>query len=331
MRVIRNVFSLEVIPFLALSVFSPGFAEPYEGLLQLENSAAPIWMEARLPTGDGPVAGAYFYKRIGKEIPLQGTKRGQTLSLSETGAKEAITGTFAFTVRGDSLVGGWKSPKETTAHPVALVRADPVYRRYAVIPKPGELKLADGKTLADAIREYTEGDEKNKPWIEWRLCRKGVLSVSYNWEFTGAYPTTGSLVYTFDLATRKEIVLDSQIEPAKLKAFDKRIHDGIQAELTECRKAVSDSEWNEVLADRLERDTGDAATALDRCFRLESACNRGTSEYYFTEKGLEYWFSDFFQFPHVIRSMDCSSRVAIPYADLKKYLRSGSPLLRFAP
>jgi hypothetical protein len=322
--------SLTVIPFLALSAFSRGHAEPYEGLLQLENSAAPIWMEMGLPSGDGPVSGSYFYKRIGKEIPLQGSKQGQALRLSEKGPKGAITGTFAFAVHGDSLVGGWKSPKDTTTRPVRLVRADPAYKRYAVIPKPGELRLAEGKTLADAIREYTEGDEKNKPWIEWHLCRKGVLSLSYNWEFTGAYSTNGSIVYTFDLATRKEIVLDSQIQPAKLKAFDKLIHDGIQSDLTECRKAVSDSEWNEVLADKLESDTGDAATALDRCFRLESYCNRGSSEYYFTENGLEYWFSDFFQFPHVIQSMDCSSQVAIPYADLKKFLRPGSPLLRFA-
>jgi hypothetical protein len=212
-----------------------------------------------------------------------------------------------------------------------LCRADPADKRYAIIPKPKELKLASGQTLADEIREFTEGDEKNKPWIDWHVCRKGIVSMSYNWEFSGAYTTTGSIVHTFDLATRKEIVLDSQIQPAKSKAFDKFIYDRIQADIKDSRKGFSDSEWTEVLADKLENDTGDAETALDRCFSLESPCNRGSTEYYFTEKGLEYWFSDFFQFPHVIQNMDISSRIEIPYSDLKRSLRKGSPLLRLAP
>lgn len=98
-EVIKTAHPLPLaVLFLNLSLSLTLQADPFEGYIQLsQGGLASIWMDLQVPKSDGPVTGTYFYKEVGKEIPLKGEAKGATLRLSEYDAKQAVTGQFTLT------------------------------------------------------------------------------------------------------------------------------------------------------------------------------------------------------------------------------------------
>jgi hypothetical protein len=322
--------------FLALVILFLGEhiqADPFEGYIYLQYYCAPIWVDVNIPTGDGPISGSYFYKHVGKPISLTGERRADTLHATETDSKGAVTGTFTCIIHRDSMVGTWVGPKEIHASRVLLFKAEPTDKKFSVLPKADKLKLATGGTLADRIKEYSSEDGSNNGSVEVGVCRKGIYSVSYYWEYDGGGdpPSSARISHTFDLASRKEIVLNSEIEPKRRREFYSRNHAKIQSELSALRKEHSDSEWIEALGNRMQKIPGSPDSALDKCFQLNGPCNTSVADYTFYENGLEYGFTDFFSFTANTRPWEFTSHITIPYAELKRDLRRKSRLLRLAP
>jgi hypothetical protein len=57
-------------------------------------------MDLEIRTGDGAVTGSYFYKKVGREIPLSGKLAGKAL-IDELGKKNSETAAFTLMDFGD--------------------------------------------------------------------------------------------------------------------------------------------------------------------------------------------------------------------------------------
>lgn len=346
-------FPLAIL-FLILSLSLPSHADPFEGYIHLAvGGFAPIWMDLQVPEADGPITGTYFYKKVGKEISLQGERKGAVIRLTEYGAQRAVTGLFTLTRFEDSLVGTWNLPKDTGKLRVLLHRSAPEYQPYAKMPKPGELILSGGKTLAQEIREGREDAENPQgkgPALDIDFFRKGVIGLSYGLEYMGAYSTSIGVYHTFDLAAKpkREIVLHNEIEPKQRKRFYGLLRRRIQAELAAHRKTATDEEWHSLFEARIQEDGGDPDSLLNDIFLMPEPRDTGPAEidtstqvqeqndtrsdhYHFTEQGLQYHVSHYWGFPHVIQAQDFYCQIDFSFAELKPYLKQGSPLARFAP
>lgn len=301
----------------------------------------PVWMELRIPASDGPVTGSYFYKRKGLPLQLEGTLRGNRIVLSEWEKKGKVTGTFALTRKDDSLSGTWEAPKQNPDNAgrptrVAFYPASPEDKKFAVFPKPKELILLNGKTFAQEMKESAEDEGSGKhslPAIQFTSYRKNIVSLSIGGEYTGgAYPNSWSTYHTFDLETRREFDVDSEIDPRASAAFYKMIHGKCQARLSEERKAYSDEEWENAFGDKLQQLQTESEDPLSVCFDFETHSECGTGDgpnyYSFRENELRLSMDHFFGFPHVIQAMDVFLEISVPLKELKKYLKKDSRLNR---
>jgi hypothetical protein len=306
-------------------------SQSFDGYIELGyHSVAPIWMELNNSAAKGSVTGTYFYKKVGKEIPLKGSGKGDTLRIVESDAKNN-TGIFLLARHNDSLVGSWKAPKSAQSRVVKLFKSNPEDKKFARLPKSRELKLKSGKTLDQEMQENRNGD-KHKPDVsDIIFYRRNILSLEVGWETMGAYPGFHSFVHSFDLSNDKEIELDKEIDAAQLPRFNAFLSNKIQVELTDHRKTYSDSEWYDALAERIQNDHEGEGGDLGKYFDVTGVFTAGSSEFFFTEDGLCYRVENYLELPHVIQSMDFNSDILIPFSELKKFLRVGSVLRGIMP
>lgn len=181
--------------FLATAVLSFCIriqAVPYEGYIYLQYHSAPIWVDVSIPAGNGPISGSYFYKRVGKTIPLKGERRGDTLHATEMDAKRAVTGTFTCTIHRDSLVGTWVGPKDVQAWRVLLFKAEPADKKFSLIPRPEDLRLAAGGTLADRIKDIRARTEATMVrWMPEYAGGRSAIRVHRFLRFPTRHPANG--------------------------------------------------------------------------------------------------------------------------------------------
>ncbi len=333
----------KIILLFSIALPLEGIAAPqkaYEGYFNPGNlQVTPVWMELEIPDSDGPVTGSYFYKKKGLPLQLAGARHGDQIQMSESEKKGAVTGAFSLKITRDSLAGTWSPPKQNPTNTgsstmVVFYPASPEDKKFAVFPKPRDLKLLDGKTFAQELQE--SGDEegagkKSLPAIGIAFYRKNIVSLSIGGEFTGgAYPQSWSTHFNFDLDTKKEFQVDDEIDSRKSNAFHKLINAKLQQQMTQERLAVDKEEWESAFERIIQDLQNDSENPLDTCFNIDSHAVCGTGDgpnyYEFTGKDLHWHMDHFFGFPHVIQAMDLYLDVSIPLSELKKYLKQDSRL-----
>ena len=195
-------------------------------------------------------------------------------------------------------------------------------------PKPEELLLSDGSTLAKDLKESISenGNSRGvKPALVTTFCQKNILSTNHIWSTMGAYPTDGSTYHTFNLITKKEILLWNEIDRDKKASFNDYLCQKIQPELTKSRKNNADSDWVNALG--AVDDSGNTVP-IDKYFIIKDVYK--WSEYYIDNRNLHFIISGYFDFPHVIQEMDLSFDISVSFSDLDKYLKNDSILKRLA-
>lgn len=313
------------ITFIIITIFLciPLHAQSFEGFV----GRGTVWVDLTTSNIDSSVTGTYFYKKSGAEIKLAGTKAGNTIYLVETVDGQKITGYFNCTDFGDSITGMWGKEKGNYSIKVRLYKANPAYKEYAKDPKADELFLSDSTTLGNELDDYSgEGyDTKGKrPELEIVFDRKGILSNKFSWSYMSAYPTEGINYHTFNLVTKKEIVLWNEIDESQKSDFNKYICIRIQPGLTNGRKNYADSEWVNAFGPGDEDDSKEAS--IDKYFVAADVSKWST--YYIDDKYLHFIIHGYFEFPHAIEAMDLSFDVPILFTDLDKYLKTESILKR---
>jgi len=155
---------------MALSLPTAGLAQPVVAPESTVASVAfmgnigngRIWMDLRVPSGDGEVTGTYFYLKHGKELKLAGTKKDRSLLLEER-YDGKVTGTLkiAYPSSGSWQVkfarleqvqidGTWNKPGKTKTTPLSATQSDPTYRACAKI-NIDQLSMADGKSFGETL------------------------------------------------------------------------------------------------------------------------------------------------------------------------------------
>jgi hypothetical protein len=314
------------ITFIIITIFLlclPLHAQSYEGFV----GRGTVWVDLTTSKTDSSVTGSYFYKKSGAEIKLAGTKAGDTIYLVETVDGQKITGYFNCTDFGDSITGMWGKDKDNYSIKVRLYKTSPAYKEYAKDPKADELFLADSTTLGNELDDFAgEGynTKGKRPGFEIVFDKKNILSVKFSWSYMSAYPTEGINYHTFNLATKKEIALWSEIDESLKSDFNKYLCQRIQPELTNGRKSYADSEWVNAFGPGDEDSVKEVS--VDKYFVVTDVSKWST--YYIDDKYLHFIIHGYFDFPHAIEVMDLSFDVPIPFADLDKYLNTESILKR---
>ncbi len=303
-----------LLTFFALSVFANiGKSQSFEGYIA---DNLPVWMDINSPISNGPVTGAYFYKKTGGSIPLTGTANGNKIILNEKNKSGAIVGIFTLINYQDSIIGNWKKPNTTKLLSVKLYKVDPSYKTYAKIPKSDKLILAKGNTLNDAMNELA-GETGNAPKLNYTFAEKNILSTNFVWEAAGAYISSGTVYHTFDLTNNSEIFLSMEIDPNQMPKLKEKLRLQLQKELDNYRKIYTETEWVNIFMDE---------ETFKNAFIL-SETPETIFDNYFIKKGyVQIVIDNYFGFPHVSQAMDFSTIIKIPFSEFVLYLNDNSIL-----
>lgn len=299
------------------------FAGAYEGTI----GKYPIWISIDTDAPDGAIKGSYFYCKTGTDIRLEGTKIGDSLTLSEYDPKGKETGKFLCVIKGKDLSGTWSNKKKNL--PVKAQNNDP--EKMKDVQLDAQLDLYD-QQLLDA--EFPK-DECNRPDIAYYLRSRYVRSLQLWAENDcGAYPTSESDNKVYDVSTKKSIKFWNEIDPGMLNEAKAYLQVETQKKLKECRAGYPDSEWVEMFKSSYyaeksgiyEEDLdNDPVNSLDRIFTLKNAVEIMT-DFYIDPEGAHLGHLHLFEFPHVEQAMDFYGYVVFGPEQLKKFLKEDSIL-----
>lgn len=131
-------------------------------------------------------------------------------------------------------------------------------------------------------------------------------------EWIAAYPTYQASYYAFDAKSGMRLTIDSLLLPEKKKAFTELVFHMWKDSLARYRKELS------TLLENREIDSTDYELGLDY---TKDDCLQSYTPYGFTlgKDTLEILFHC--SFPRVMRPLDPSGRIAIPFCTIREYLR----------
>ena len=152
----------------------------------------------------------------------------------------------------------------------------------------------------------------------------------------GAYYTSGVTYHTFNLSNGQEIVLWDEIDSTRMNEFNRYLAKKVDPILTENRKRFPDSEWASALSTWMEdNESGIVRDSVGAFFHLNDIREdsyfipiREGTNYYIDSACVNIDIGPYFDLPHVIQNMEVFGDVAIPFADLKKFLKKNSILQR---
>ena len=191
------------------------------------------------------------------------------------------------------------------------------------VPDPAALFLSNGNSLDGELSRFS-GDgyvpSDKRPDVRVLFDRKNILCVSFEWSYYGAYPTEGTEFYSFDLRTKREISLWSEIAPDRRVMFNAYLCSKLQPTLDKHRKNYADSEWETVLG--LDQGASTSDEDVDSRFKATDLTKQDT--YYLEDGHLVLVISGYFGLPHASMALDLFGQVDIPFMELKKYLKPTS-------
>jgi len=309
--------------FLAIILISLNIsiinAQSYEGTIGFEYY---VWMDLSLPGAHGEITGSYFYKNRCIPIALKGNKNTAAIDLTEQTKANKITGYFTLKDHGDSLIGKWRNAKGTVVHDVVLYKTDSIY-------KPKE-KIDAGYTNVDSNAEDGVITTSSKRLT---FARKNMYTYMENTSTEGyAYPTGEGTWYTLipNSSTGNPEMLNiwDEIDESNVAVFKKFLNSQIQQCFYETRKKTTDSVWIQLLS-----GTGyisvDSTYTLDSVFTwYDNGSRKVNYAYYIDSRGLNFYYFDYFHFPHVVAAYDLSCDFVLPFKQLGTYLSKKSVLRR---
>jgi hypothetical protein len=308
-----------LIIILMSLIVSNTYAQSYEGTIGYNFY---IWVDLSTPRANGEISGTYFYKNKYIPISLEGKKIKNKIDLTEHNKSNIITGHFTLIDNGDSLIGKWKNTKGTVIYDVLLYKTNPIYKPQGIIDV--------GYTTIDSSDDaYITTSTKSL-----NFARKNIYSYNEGtWTEGGAYPTGESTSYTLipndSTGILEGLNIWNEIDENKVIELKKIINQHIQHCFDDTRKNMTDSAWIQIIE-------GTGRFSIDSTFTLDSVFtwkDNGSQElnsyYYIDERGLHFYYYDYFHFPHIALAYDLSCDFIIDFNELKKYLSKKSVLMRF--
>ena len=293
-------------------------AQSYEGYMQGD---IPVWVDINQDILKNSLSGTYFYKKNGTNIKLTGKINGNSWVIEEKSKENSVTGIFTLTHSGNALVGFWNKPNSKKRLKVNLYQTDSKYKEFAIIPKNEQLVLKERISLQNEMNEYKNETIKKTPKLEFLYAQKNILSVSFYWEFMGAYLSSRTIYHVFNLSTKKEISLLNEIEPKHLNEFKSKIIADIQSSLSKHKKEyvdVSAEDWINAFGDR---------ETYKNAFVVKEVPNTIFDTFYIKDGNLVIYKEHYFDFPHIIQNLDLQVSIKFTFNELENYLKSNSVLL----
>lgn len=292
-------------------------AQSFEGYI---NENIPVWVDINLDVLNNTISGSYFYKKNGSSISLSGKTSGNTWIIEEKSKENIITGIFTLVNSGNVLKGFWNKPNSKKQLKVNLVQTDSKYKGTAIIPKNNQLVLLDNSSLLYEMNEYKNQTTNKIPKLEILFAQKNILSVSYYWEYMSAYLSSGTIYHVFNLGNKKEIALINEIDSNHLNEFKAKIRERIKSALS-----VHKKDYNDVKEEEWINAFGDSET-YNNAFSVNEVPESIFDTFYIKEGKLIIYKEHYFEFPHVIQSLDTQISIEFTFDELEKYLKSESIL-----
>jgi hypothetical protein len=308
----------------------------------------PIWMDLRLPDGDGKVTGSYLYLKHGKAIELTGGKTGDSLVLRET-LNGKTNGNFRLRLSvlteespawkiarssKRSLDGTWKKPGKKRESRTSLTESDPAFLSCALLdPDSLELEAGGSYPSLGSEKSWLETDDEIPGDVEWKPeprfwvahCADGLAGVRFDWfkhQPPGMISESGTMRHLFDIARRREVTFGKEIDSSKSGACLAYLAKRLDPLLAGFRGQAPDSEWEKALDWREDKSKGIGSffkTGVETPLEL------------YLEDGKAYvGYSHFLGLDDRRRSdlgiVNDDVFIEVPMRDLMKYLRPGSLL-----
>ena len=290
-------------------------AQSYEGYI---DGKYPVWADFNFSSTDNIISGYYFYKKTGGEIKLQGTYNGQQLNINEKNKEGAITATFKLNNLNDSIIGTWKKTGGNKILNVKLCKTNPDFKQFAIIPKNDKLILNDGTTLQSALNNAKSDTDNKIPKLEINYAEKNMLSTFFNQEVMYNYKNIGGPVFnTFNMISKKEIMLINEIDPEMLQQFKRRLLEMIKLQLKEHRKNFSEEEWMSAYRDDKE--------SLENAFNKIEIENESLNVFYIKNNHLFIYLPNFLGLFNAL-VFDLDIELDFSPSEIKKYLSINSIL-----
>lgn len=291
-------------------------AQSYEGYIDLKY---PVWVDLNFSSTDNNISGSYFYKKVGGDIKIQGTYNGQKVIINEKNKEGAITGTFNFNNFNDSIVGTWKKNGSNKFLNVKLLKTNPDFKQFAIIPKNDKLILNDGTTLQYSLNSSKSETDNKVPKLEILYAEKNILSTSFNQEIMYNFRNIGGPIFqTFNLISKREIRLTNEIAPEKLQMFKERLLEMTKQQLTEHRKNIPEEHWLSAYSNDKE--------ALEAAFKNIEIENNKVDFYYIKNNHLIIFMRNFLGLSWHAVALDLDIELDFSPSEIKEYLKVNSIL-----
>ena len=316
---------------LTLSLFSPLFAASYQGSI----GSYPIWIDIGISAQDGRIEGSYFYEKTGISIPLEGTQKGNSITLTEHDDQGKVTGQFICSINGNEMAGTWT--RESGKKRLKVMAKECTSQALKDSQQEAQLNAYDLELLNSTYPVEEEDDNECITSVitydfKNRYIRSLHLDASYS---CGAYPSGQSVCKTYETQTKKDIDFWQEIDPKRIEALKVFLTKETQKKLIECRTEYADSEWINIfsnssysLVSEAELET-DPEKALDKIFTVNDVVTM-MNEFYITSEGVRLGRCGYFGFPHVIMAMDFCGYVDLSSKTLDQYLKFDSILKKIS-
>ncbi|MFP4241864.1 MAG: hypothetical protein ACLFTW_07825 [Chitinispirillaceae bacterium] len=300
----------------------PLFAGSYEGKID----KYPVWISIDETAPDGKVEGTYFYKKIGTDISLEGTKSGDTYQFTEYDPNGKATGKITCTIRGKVLSGTWTEISCKRKLEIRASMGDSAQMKD--VRREAQLDRHDVEMLE---KEFVKG-ECTELSLSYDYKSRHIRSLRMNSTYTcGPYPSTEITRKVYNAVTRESIDFWDEVNPEKLQEAKSYLQKETQRKFTEWRTALPDSEWVQIFRryeykvseEELESDP---TAALDKIFTAGNAFEIMTG-FYVTPEGAHLSCCGLVGFPHVIKAMDFCDSVVFGPEVVKKFVKDNSVLL----
>lgn len=191
------------------------------------------------------------------------------------------------------------------------------------LPRPEILRLMDGSTLAQELDSFIEEESQannRRPLLRVSFINRALVSLAYEWETMGAYPSSGKTHHVFDLSTKREVILWEEIKPSERRSFERFLKDKIQPLMNKHRKEYPAKDWEIVFQGDDQADP----RSIER--RLLIAGLTRFKTFYIAKGSIHFLIESYWDFPHVIQALDFTCDIPIQFSELNPFLKKSSLL-----
>jgi hypothetical protein len=301
--------------------------------------------------GDSTLFGNYYYTSKGQLLTLKGHPEADSLTLREygKGVNGPATATFRLAYPSkQELIGVWRAAGSAAYLPVLLHRYNGAVSGSAVaaqiryrtelsefkvpvitVPDAGVTRLLEKQLTLENISGNDRAELRNVAAAHLRgesggydlgnyevtYNANGLLSINWHDEMVGASVTGRNSYRTFDLRTGFDIGIWDEIQPGRHAQFVALCGTSLRCSIRQYIKEQPGMDSTDLTGLQSQQVTADALKSAE--LAIESSAVRLT--YYVEYEGLSNFMA---------KNLNDAFSIVIPFAELRKYLNSDSPLHR---